>query len=525
MIGGGIAYTLDSSVKDVTRCLMEAVMRPDTIIKPLTFSSLSGFIMIMHRPGGLVDVAGTIFLRSTTIKTDGNPMVRSTVGRPNDGMVIDTVIIKFMIMTDEELEQFTYNGEDFDKGNVTRDEVIAEQSNHMAVYSAFNTGDIQIIPSIIGNIVSLTSTKTNKVLELLKSKDPAARHAGSILAFEYFLKELTRLNSVDKGSRLVAIFIEKVGHDSGADDFVVVKHAAEQINTRTRDEDSIFKSPSPPRASRSAGDKIEGRRKRNVIRAAAIGACAMQLMTMNKTRLLLVDAHNGNWFINNRTIKRFFSIDFGRLVPVDRDMLRDLYLKYVAKNFAATAGVTPPGSIFFPVDQFDAIYAEFEGIISDINSFMIGRKSDTTRVFKNIHKCLVMAAIFDNIVTDDNYTDWDQPQMVWAYKQIWGYTDTPNAYGKQPVSNFPRLIADYTTFIAGISDKRVRHIVESYTRLAQIIVEVNAMVATGSFQTRPDSTTTRPQQFTTWVGGGGRGSIRRRHLHNNNHYTMKNRKN
>jgi hypothetical protein len=139
-----------------------------------------------------------------------------------------------------------------------------------------------------------------------------------------------------------------------------------------------------------------------------------------------------------------------------------------------------------------------------------------------------MAAIFDNIVTDDNYTDWDQPQMVWAYKQIWGFTDTPNAHGKQPVSNFPRLLADYTTFIAGMSDKRVRHIVDSYTRLAQIIVDVNAMVATGSFQTRPDSTTTHPQQFTTWVGGGGgRGSSRRRHyyLHNNNHYTLKNRKN
>ena len=526
MIGGGIAYTLDSSVKDVTKCLMEAVMRPDTIIKPLTFSSLSGFIMIMHRPRGLVDATGTIFLRSTTIKTDGNPMVRATVKRPNDGMVIDTVIIKFMIMTDEELEQFTYNGEDFDKGNVTRDEVLAEQSNHMAVYSAFNTGDIQLIPSIIGNIVSLTIAKTNKVLELLKSKDPAARHPGSILAFEYFLKELTRLNSVDKGSRLVAIFIEKVGHDSGADDFVVVKHAAEQINTRTRDEDSIIKSPSPPRASRSADDKIEGRRKRNVIRAAAIGACAMQLMTMNKTRLLLVDAHNGNWFINNRSLKRFFSIDFGRLVPVDRGMLHDLYLKYVAKNFASTGGVPPPGSIFFPVDQFDAIYAEFEGVISDIDSFVIGRKSDTTRVFKNIHKCLVMAAIFDNIVTDDNYTEWDQPQMVWAYKQIWGYNDTLNAHGKQPVSNFPRLLADYTTFIAGMSDKRLRHIIDSYTRLAEIIVEVNAMVATGSFQTRPDSTTTHPQQFTTWIGGGGggRGRSRRRHLHNN-HYTLKNRKN
>jgi hypothetical protein len=525
MDGGGIAYTLDSSVKDVTKCLMEAVMRDDTLVKPLTFSSLSGFIMIMHRPGGLVDATDTIFLRSTTIKTDGNPMVRATAKRQNDGMVIDTIIIKFMIMTDEELEQFTYNGEDFDKGNVTRDEVIAEQRNHMAVYSAFNTGDIQIIPSIVGNIVSLTIAKTNKVLELLKSKTPAARHTGSILAFEYFLKELNRLNSVDKNSRLVAIFIEKVGHDSGADDFVVVKHVAEeQINTKTRDEDSIFKSPSPPRATRSADDKIEGKRKRNIIRAAAIGACATQLMTMNKTQLLLVDAHNGNWFINNRSLKRFFAIDFGRLVPVNRQILRDLYLKYVAKNFPA--GV-PPGSIFFPVDQFDAKYAEFEGIISVIGSFIIGRKSDVLRVFTNIHKCLVMAAIFDNIVTDDNYADWDQPQMVWAYKQIWGYTDTPNAYGKQPVSNFPRLLADYSAFTAGISVKRLRHIVDSYTRLAEIIVEVNAMVATGSSQTRPDSTTTRPQQFITWIGGsgGGRGSSRRRHLHNNNHYTMKNRKN
>ena len=529
MIGGGIAYALDSSSKDVTKCLMEAVMRPDTQIKPLTFTSLSGFIMTMHRPGGLVDVDGNIFLRSTTMKSNGTPMTHSSVSRPDAGLIIDTIIIKFMIMSDHEITLFNYKGKDYDKSSVSQDEVLAEQRNHMAVYSAFNSGDRQIIPSIVGNIVSLTAAKTNKLLELLKSKDAGAYNAGTIVAFEYFLSELTRLGSP---SKLVGIFIEKVGHDSGGDDYLVVKHVNNSlIHTKTRDEDSIFKSPSPARATRTAEEKIEGRRKRNVIRAAAIGACATQIMTMSKTKpmLVLVDAHDGNWFINNRDPTKFFAIDFGRLVNVNRQDMYNLYSTYLQSHFASTGGVPPSENVLFPLDRFNAIYADFEQTITDPDAFYIRRKSDNNRVFRNIHKCLVMAAIFDNIVTDDLYTDWNQPQMAWAYTQIWGYPASLDAHDKQPVSNFPELSIDYdvfATYISKRSKRQIAHVEQSYLKLADVILNVNATISTGAFASRPLSTTTKPQQFSVWIGGGGGGSKRHRNVRAASHQhrsTLKNR--
>lgn len=524
MIGGGIAYALDPTVKDVTTCLMESFMRPDTRISPLTFSSLSGFIMIMHRPGGLADAGGNLFLRSTTIKSNGDPMTHASTARPEAGLIIDTIIIKFMIMSSNDLEPFTYKGKEYKKGSVSKDEVLAEQLNHMTVYSAFNTGDRQIIPSIVGNIVSLTIIKTIKVIDLLKNKDASAQNAGTIIAFEYFLKEMRRLGPT---SKLVAIFIEKVGHDSGTDDYMVVKDVNSRIHTKTRNEDSIFKSPSPARATRSAEDKIEGRRKRNVIRAAAIGACAVQIMTMNKTKpmMLLVDAHNGNWFINNRDPTKFFAIDFGRLIHVNKSELNALYLTYLGKNFASTAGVPPPGSVFFPADRFAAIYADFEKTVVDPDSFYVRRKSDAGRVFANIHKCLVMAAIFDNIVTDNTYDDWNQPQMAWAYKQIWGYPDSLDADDKQPVSNFPNLSTDYAAFAASISKRQLKHVELSYTRLTDVIVDVNATISTGAIASRPVSTTTNPQKVSTWIGGGGgarRSNTRRRSRHDNNRRTLRN---
>jgi len=517
MIGGGIAYTLDPGKKDVTTCLMEAVVRPDTRIKPLTFSSLSGFIMIMHRPGGLVDAADNIFLRSTTTKTSGASMISATKSRPDSGMIVDTIIIKFMIMTDKNLKPFDYQGKTFKKGNVTEDEVLAEQRNHLAVYSAFNAGDRQIIPSIVGNIISLTNARTKNVLEFLQQKSPQAKNDGSITAFKYFITELKRL----KTAKLVAIFIEKVGHDSGSDDYMVVKDADSRIHTKTRNEDSIFKSMSPARGSRSNDAKIEGRRKRNVIRAAAVGACAMQIMTMNKTKpmMILVDAHNGNWFINNRDPTKFFAIDFGRLVQVDRATMTGLYSTYLAKNFAG--GVPPAGSVFFPNARFGSVYDDFIKTVLDSDSFYIRRRSDDekTRVFTNIHKCLVMAAIFDNIVTDDTYDDWNQPQMAWAYKQIWGYPDSFDVNDKQPVSNFPNLSIDYGAFSTSIPARQLAHVKRSYEGLTNVIVEVNATVSTGAFASRPDSTTTRPQ---TIVAMGGGGSRRRRHKRNHARRTLKN---
>jgi len=517
MIGGGIAYTLDPGKKDVTDCLVEAMSRPDTRIKPLTFSSLSGFIMIMHRPGGLVDADGTVFLRSTTVKTSGASMISASKSRPDAGMIVDTIIIKFMIMTDKELKSFDYQGKTYEKGNVTEAEVLAEQRNHLAVYSAFNVGDRQIIPSIVGNIISLTVSRAKSFLEQLEAKNAEARNEGSIIAFKYFIKELTRL----KTGKLVAIFIEKVGHDSGSDDYMVVKDVNSRIHTKTRNEDSIFKSRRPARGSRNAEAKIEGQRKRNIMRAAAVGACAMQIMTMNKTKpmMLLVDAHNGNWFINNRDPTKFFAIDFGRLVQVDKAAMSGLYSTYLAKNFASTGGVPPAGSVLFPAARFNSVYDDVVKTVLDSDSFYIRRRSDSEkeRVFTNIHKCLVMAAIFDNIVTDDNYTNWNQPQMAWAYKQIWGYRDSFDLHDKQPVSNFPNLSLTYGAFASAIPARQLAHVQRSYEALTNVIVDVNATVSTGAFASRPDSTTSRPQTIVA-VGGG----TRHRHKRTRFRRTLKN---
>jgi hypothetical protein len=446
-------------------------------------------------------------------------MVSASKSRPDAGAIVDTIIIKFMIMTEKDLNPFDYQGKTYKKGNVTKDEVLAEQRNHLAVYSAFNTGDRQIIPSIVGNIISLTGSRSKSILEKLEAKRPEARNEGSITAFEYFITELTRL----KSAKLVAIFIEKVGHDSGSDDYMVVKDADSRIHTKTRNEDSIFKDSSPARGSRGADAKIEGRRKRNVIRAAAVGACAMQIMTMNKTKpmMLLVDAHNGNWFINNRDPTKFFAIDFGRLVQVDKATMTGLYSTYLAKNFASTGGVPPTGSVFFPAARFGSVYDDFIKTVSDSDSFYIRRRSDDekNRVFTNIHKCLVMAAILDNIVTDDNYTHWNQPQMAWAYKQIWGYTDSFDAHDKQPVSNFPNLSITYGAFASSISARQLAHVQRSYEGLVNVIVEVNATVSTGAFASRPDNTTSRPQ---TIVAMGGRRRSRHRHRRNRSRRTLKN---
>lgn len=237
--------------------------------------------------------------------------------------------------------------------------------------------------------------------------------------------------------------------------------------------------------------------------------------------MLLVDAHNGNWFINNRDPTKFFAIDFGRLVQVDRATMTGLYSTYLAKNFDSTGGVPPTGSVFFPNVRFGSVYDDVIKTALDSESFYIRRRSDAEkdRVFANIHKCLVMAAIFDNIVTDDTYDDWNQPQMAWAYKQIWGYRDSLDVNEKQPVSNFPNLSIDYGAFSASIPARQLEHVKRSYDGLCNVIVQVNATVSTGAFASRPGNTTTRPQ---TIVAMGGGGSRHRRHKRNHARRTLKN---
>ena len=210
----------------------------------------------------------------------------------------------------------------------------------------------------------------------------------------------------------------------------------------------------------------------------------------------------------------------------DRAAMAALYSTYLAKNFASTGGVPPTGSVFFPDASFGSVYDDFIKTILDSDSFYSRRRSDTEtdRVFANIHKCLVMAAIFDNIVTDDTYADWNQPQMAWAYRQIWGYPESLDVNDKQPVSNFPNLSIDYGAFSSpgSIPKRQLAHVNRSYQSLADVIMRVNATIDTGSFGTRPVNTTSKAQTIVAM--GGTRQLYKRPHSHNTRRRTLKNKK-
>ena len=69
MKGGGIYFCAPSKRNDrasINKCLIEAMMRPDTVIHPLTFTSMAGFIFTLHRPGGL-EMPMAIFSLEATI--------------------------------------------------------------------------------------------------------------------------------------------------------------------------------------------------------------------------------------------------------------------------------------------------------------------------------------------------------------------------------------------------------------------------------------------------------------------------
>jgi hypothetical protein len=92
MKGGGIYFCAPSKRNDrasINKCLIEAMMRPDTVIHPLTFTSMAGFIFTLHRPGGLVDANGDIFLRSDNISVSGKKKQRAGSG----GVAVSTIVL------------------------------------------------------------------------------------------------------------------------------------------------------------------------------------------------------------------------------------------------------------------------------------------------------------------------------------------------------------------------------------------------------------------------------------------------
>jgi hypothetical protein len=93
-------------------------------------------------------------------------------------------------------------------------------------------------------------------------------------------------------------------------------------------------------------------------------------------------------------------------------------------------------------------------------------------VHRNIHFCLVMASLIDNAITSNSYPDWDQPQMIWAYEEIWGVDIIPDKNKKQPIHHIHTLDFDYDIFKANMKMANIssRRVVKSYDEIARLIM-------------------------------------------------------
>ena len=414
MIGGGLHFTFNDPDRE-TRCLVEAIMRPDTTLKVLTVSSGAGFVFTLSRPGGLANAADELFLRNSEFTKSGEPM--RAVRNLNDGIVVTEIVIKFMIRDDNQTVALDMLGSNH-KQVVSLDDINAELVQHVTTYNAFNAGDSQIIPSLIGNAIELDHADILTVLDALKLK-PATGQALTIRVFEYFSQQIQN----DMNKRVVGLFIEKVGHDDPKGRYSVVGHVPAHHPSRLE-----------------------------IIKNAAIAACTTQIMIAGaaNVRKILVDAHQGNWFIDCDRPAKFFAIDFGRLLDIDRTTLKGYYRTYYAKYIKPQppirpTQIMPANCVFFPPADFDIQFTAMEKSLKDLNSKKYTREQVAVRR-ADIHRCLTMIAIFDNIYTDFVYGPrgtWNQPQMGWAYRIVWGYPDILDVHHNTPLMLLPGLSTDY----------------------------------------------------------------------------------
>jgi hypothetical protein len=93
-------------------------------------------------------------------------------------------------------------------------------------------------------------------------------------------------------------------------------------------------------------------------------------------------------------------------------------------------------------------------------------------VHRNIHFCLVFASLIDNAITSNSYPDWDQPQMEWAYEEIWGVDIVPDKDKKHPIHHIHTLDFDYDVFKANMKSANIpcRRVIKSYDEIARLIL-------------------------------------------------------
>jgi hypothetical protein len=478
MKGGGIYFCAPSKRNDrasINKCLIEAMMRPDTVIHPLTFTSMAGFIFTLHRPGGLVDANGDIFLRSDNISVSGKKKQRAGSG----GVAVSTIVLKMVMkqndpddadLDDLELVLPTdpdYDSDDSDneieKSSLDMDEITIEQKNHNDLYQTFHLGE-KMVPSLVGDFIEFDENNIRTLIAAILQKPDTAKRAKVIRVFEYFATQIPAHTTT-----LVMMCMEMVGDDT--------------------------------RAAGGTGDntyKVIASIESNRLRvAAARGAAAIQLLCMRKLKKQLVDAHQGNWFIDTENRDNVRAIDFGRVADItDKEMILDEIWKYKRTRQSAFHMKTSQGTFLSKITSkavLEPYYDRFIEILSSSLPFWIGNEasSRTSRidrfvdtrgvttesksrlmVHRNIHFCLVMASLIDNAITSNSYSNWDQPQMIWAYEEIWGVDIIPDKNKKQPIHHIHTLDFDYDIFKANMKTANIscRRVVKSYDEIARLIL-------------------------------------------------------
>jgi len=476
MKGGGVYYCLSKrGEKSINKCLIEAMMRDDTVINPLTFSSMAGFIFILHRQNGIVDAAGDIFMRSDNIAVNGKKKQRAGSG----GVAVSSIVIKIVMKRndpdDEDLDDLKlvlptdpeYDTDDDDneieKSSLETDEITIEQKNHNELYQTFHIGE-KMVPSLIGDLIEFDEDNIQCMITAIQRKPDTAKRAKVIRVFEYFLDQIPKHKT-----SVVMMCMEMVGDDT--------------------------------RAAGGTGDNtykvissVENQRLRV---AAARGAGAIQLLCMRKQKKQLVDAHQGNWFIDTENKDNVRAIDFGRVADItDKDAILDEIWKYKRSRQSAFHTKTSQGTFLSKITSkavLEPYYDRFIKILSSSLPFWIGNEasSRTSRsnrfvdsrglttesksrlmVHRNIHFCLVFASLIDNAITSNSYPDWDQPQMEWAYEEIWGVDIVPDKDKKHPIHHIHTLDFDYDVFKANMKSANIpcRRVIKSYDEIARLIL-------------------------------------------------------
>jgi len=456
MKGGGVYYCLHKrSEKTINTCIIEAMMRDDTVINPLTFSSMAGFIFILHRQGGLVDAGGDIFIRSDNIAVNGKKKQRAGSG----GVAVSSIVLKIVMKRndpdDEDLDVLQlvlptdpgYDPDDYDneveKSSLESDDIIIEQKNHNELYQTFHLGE-KMVPSLVGDLIEFDENNIQCMISAIQRKPDTVKRAKVIRVFEYLLSQIPKHKT-----SVVMMCMEMVGDDT--------------------------------RSAGGAGDNtykvissVENRRLRV---AAARGAGAIQLLCMRKDKKQLVDAHEGNWFIDTENRDNVRAIDFGRVADItDKDAILDEIWKYKRSRQSAFHTKTSQGTFLSKITSKAALephYDRFIGIMRQTSSlpFWI-EMSDSGAAHRNIHFCLVFAALIDNAITSNSYPDWDQAQMVWAYQEIWGVDIIPDKHKKEPIHHIHTLDFDYDVFISNMKSANLscRRVNKSYDEIARLIL-------------------------------------------------------